>query len=98
MSSFVYTDETKVSILPYFTVFYTVHLEWCIAGSSELFGVLVVDIERNSLTTEPVADIIGIAVVQDYSYTRIDYIAKVSDEFTIDKITSLLECEIDLQS
>lgn len=62
VAGFVDTKETQVAVLANLSVLSTVDGEGLIAGSSELLAMSVVEGERDGLSTEPVADVVGITV------------------------------------
>lgn len=70
--------------------------EWSISCCSELSSVCVVHLQRNCFTTEPVADVIGIAMVQVDSDTLVKQILEVQHEVWIDKVSGVLELEVDV--
>lgn len=54
--------QRTVSVLPDFTVLGSVDGEGLVSGGSELFGVRVVERERDGLSSEPVANIVCVTI------------------------------------
>ena len=57
MATFVHSQEAEVAVLAHFAVFGAVHDERNIARGPEFGRVGVIDLERDGLTTKPVADV-----------------------------------------
>ena len=51
-----------VSILPDLAVFRSVNHEGLVSSRGELFGIGVVELERDGFASEPVADVVSVAV------------------------------------
>jgi len=64
----IHTSKGEVSVFASLAVFHTVNEERRITGSLELFAVLVLGCEGDSLATEPVADVVGVTVDQGNTY------------------------------
>ena len=91
MPRFVDSHEAEIPILSYFTVFFSVDDEGGVAGSAEFCAVGVVDGEGDSLAAEPVADVVGVAVVEGDADGVVEDHFEVGKEIGIGEVTGLLE-------
>ena len=91
MARFVNSHEAEISILSYFSVFFTVNDEGGVVGSAEFCAVGVVDGEGDGLAAEPVADVVGIAVVEGDADGVIEDHFDVGEEIGIGEVAGLLE-------
>ena len=63
VSSLVDAREGEVAVLPALAVLHAIDRHWCVAGLAELLRVRVVQVERDGLAAEPVADVVGVSAV-----------------------------------
>jgi hypothetical protein len=96
MSRFIHPSEREVAILASLSIFHSVNEERRIAGGLELFAVLVLGCEGDGLAAEPVADVVGVAVDKGNAHRPGQDVFQVFEEVGPDKVSGLLECEVDL--
>lgn len=95
MTSLVNTGEREVSVFAGLAVLDAINEEGFIASCLELLAVLVLGSERDSLATEPVADVVGVAVDEGNADGAGKNILEVFDEVGPDEVTGLLEGKVD---
>ena len=83
--------KAEIPILSHFTVFFSVNDERCVISSTEFCAVGVVDGEGDGFSAEPVADVVGIAVVEGDADGVVEDHLKVREEIGIGEVTRLLE-------
>lgn len=91
MASFVDAGEAEISVLACLAVFSAVYYEWDVAGFRKFSLVGVGYLVGQSLTTEPVADIIGVAVDERHAYAVVEDHLEVIEEDWVSKVAGLLE-------
>ena len=96
MPRLINSQETKVPILPHFTVFFSVDDERCVISSAEFCAVGVVDGEGDGLPAEPVANVVGIAVVEGDTDGVVEDHFEVGKEIRIREVAGLLEGVVDV--
>lgn len=80
-----------VSVLPDFTILRSVDREGLVSGGGELFGVRVVELERDGFAAEPVADVVGVAVEEVDAKTLVEQVLEVLAEVGVDEVACVLE-------
>ena len=96
MPSLVDTQETEVAVLPDFAIFVAINEKGGIPGSGELLFIGVVDGKGDSFATEPVADVVGVAIEKSNSYGAIEDHLQIFDEIWICEIARHLKGIADL--
>ena len=91
MPRLIDSHKAEIPILSHFTVFFSVNDERCVISSTEFCAVDVVDGERHGFPAEPVADVVGIAVVEGDADGVVEDHLKVRKEVGIGEVTGLLE-------
>ncbi len=77
MARLVYSRETEVSVLSRLAVLDPVDYERCISSSIEGGFVNMIGFEGDSFATEPVADIVCVAVEEGYTDGRVEEMLEV---------------------
>jgi hypothetical protein len=77
--------------LPDLAVLRSVHREGLVPGGGELLGVGVVECERDSLSAEPVANVVCVAVEEVDAKALIEQVLEVLAEVGVDEVTRVLE-------
>ena len=95
MPALVHAQEAKIAVLPHLAVLGAVDGERGVACSGEFGGVGIVDGERNGLAAEPVANVIGVAVVEGHADAGVEERFEVCDEVGVDEVAGVDECVID---
>ena len=72
MSGLVDPSEAEIAILPHLAVLDVVDDEGRVAGGVEFLGVRVVDLLRDGLAAEPVADVVGVAVHEGDAHVQVE--------------------------
>ena len=80
-----------IAVLPDLTVFGAIDHERLVASSRELLSVGVVDLERDGLATEPVADIISITVEERDAQALVKQVLEILAEVGEDEVAGVLE-------
>jgi len=88
--------ELTVAILSDFAVFGSVDNEWLVASGRKLLSVRVVDLERHSLATKPIADVISIAICKSYAYSLVKEVLEILAEVREDEVARVLELVVDV--
>ena len=96
MTRLIDPQETKIPILPHFTVFFSIDDERCVTSGAELCAVGVVDGEGDGFPAKPVADVVGIAVVECDADGVVEDHFEVRKEVGIGEVTGLLEGVVDV--
>lgn len=96
VARFVDASEREVSALAGFSILDAAVDERFVAGGEEFGFVGVVQCLRDGLTTEPIADIIRIAIQQGNSNPTRNNLLQVDQEVGIDEISTLLERVVDV--
>ena len=91
MPGLIDSRKTEISILPHFTEFFSINDEGCVISSSKLCTVVVIEGQGDGLPAEPVAGVVGIAVVEGNADVVVEDHFEVRNEVGIDVITTLLE-------
>ena len=91
MPRLIDSHKAEIPILSHFTVFFSVDDERCVISGTELCAVGVVDSEGDGFPAEPVADVIGIAVVEGDADGVVEDHFQVRKEVGIGEVTGLLE-------
>lgn len=91
MASFVDAGEAEISVLACLAVFSAVYDEWDVAGFRKFSLVGVGNLFGHSLTAEPIADVIGVAVDERHAYAIVEDHLKVVEEDWVSKVAGLLE-------
>ena len=96
MTCFVDTHEAVIAILPYFAILGAVDDEGRVTRSAEFCGVRVFDLEGDGLPAEPVADVVGVAVVHGYADGVVENRFEVCEEVWVGEVACFLEGVIDI--
>lgn len=96
MPRFVNSHEAEISILSYFTIFFPIDDEGGVVGSAKFCAVDVVDGEGDGLAAEPVADVVGVAVVEGDADGVVEDHFEVREEIGVGEVTGLLEGVVDV--
>ena len=91
MARLINSRKTKIPILPHFTVFFSVDDERYVISSGKLCAVGVIEGEGDGLPAEPVAGVVGIAVVESNADGVVEDHFEVGEEVGIGVVTTLLE-------
>lgn len=86
--------EHTVAVLPNLTELLSIDYELLVTGGSELFSMSVVDVERNSFSAEPVANVVGISVEQVHANSLVEQILEVLTEVGENEVSSVLELPV----
>ena len=89
MPGLIDSRKTEISILPHFTKFFSINDEGCVISSSKLCAVGVIEGQGDGLPAEPVAGVVGIAVVEGNADGVVEDLFEVGNEVGIDVITTL---------
>lgn len=84
-----------VAVLTDLSELLTINDEGLVASLGELLGVSVVDLERDGLSSEPVADVIRIAVEQVDTQALVEQELEILAEVGEDEVASVLELPAD---
>ena len=87
-------ESLTVAVLSDLTVFGAVDNERLVASGRELFRVGVVDLERNGLATEPVADVIRITVEEGNAKSLVKQVLEILAEVGEDEVAGVLELPV----
>ena len=91
VSRVVEAGEDEVAVLAHDAVLGAADDEGGVAGAAELGGVGVLDGQRHGLAAEPVADVVGVAVVEGHAHARREQLLDVGEEVVVDQVAGLLE-------
>jgi hypothetical protein len=80
-----------VSVLPDLAVLRSIDGEGLVAGGGELFGVRVVERERDGFAAEPVADVVCVAVEEVDAKALVEQVLEVLAEVRVDEVAGVLE-------
>ena len=97
MASFVDPGEREVAELSHLAVFDTIDGQWLVSGGGELSLVCVINSQGDCLATKPVADVIGIAIVQAHSYAIVQEHFEVLNEVWVHEVASALELPVNVR-
>lgn len=89
--SLVDPQETEVAVLPDFAIFVAIDDKGGIAGSCKLLFVGVIHGEGNGFATEPIADVVGVAVEESDPHGGVEDHLQIFDEIWIGKVARHLE-------
>ena len=91
MPRFVDSEEREIPILPDLAVLRSVEDERLVAGGAEFSAVGVVDGEGDGLATEPVADVICVAVIECDTDGIVEDGFEIGEEIRVSKVSGLLK-------
>lgn len=91
MARLVDPREAEVAVLAHFAVLGPVNDKGGVARGSECIGMRVVDGEGDGLPAEPVADVVGVAVVQSHADGVVEDHFEVGDEVRVGEVAGHLE-------
>ena len=92
----IHAGEREIAILAGLAILNTVYEEGSIARSAELLAVREFGRKRDSLATEPVADVICVTVDEGDADGAGENVLEVFDEVGPDEVASLLERVVDV--
>lgn len=98
MPGLINPGEREVSILPRLTILHSINDQGRITRSAELLRMRVVSSKRDRFATEPVTDVIRIAVNQRDTNRKLENLLKIVDEVRPDEVAGLLEGVIHLRA
>ena len=91
MACFVDAHEAVIAVLAHFAVLGAVDDEGGVARGAEFGGVGVLDLEGDGLPAEPVADVVGVAVVHGYADGVVEDGFEVCEEVWVGEVACFLE-------
>lgn len=97
VAGFVDAREREVAVLARLAVLDAVDRKRRVACLVELVCVRPLRAQRHRLASEPVADVVGVAVHErDAHGRRVEELLQVFDEVEVDEVAGLLECVVDV--
>ena len=95
MAAFVHAQEAEVAVLAHLAVLGAVDDKGRVAGGGEFGFVSIVDGEGDGLAAEPVADVVGVAVVESNADAVGENGLEVRDEHRVVEVAGFVEAFAD---